>query len=134
MSIQTPPRTGRKIEEFESVTVRFAGDSGDGMQLTGPVHATAVMIGNDVPLSGLPGRDPGAGRLLARRLRVPVRPEPRHPHAGDAPDARGHERAALKVNIGDLKPNGILPVNVDRSRSRPKLAHYASNLLEDHPA
>ncbi|HWN82222.1 MAG TPA: hypothetical protein VNM87_09020, partial [Candidatus Udaeobacter sp.] len=89
MSIQTPPRTGRKIEEVETVTVRFAGDSGDGMQLTGDQFtATAVMIGNDVstfpdfpaeiraPAGSLPGVSRFQVRFSNHDIHTP----------GDAPD------------------------------------------------
>jgi len=136
MSIQTPPRTGRKIEEVETVTVRFAGDSGDGMQLTGDQFtATAVMIGNDVstfpdfpaeiraPAGSLPGVSGFQVRFSNHDIHTP----------GDAPDVLvAMNPAALKVNIADLKPNGILLVNVDSFKEQDlKLAHYTSNPLED---
>ena len=72
------------IQELERVTIRFAGDSGDGMQLTGTQFTrTAAVFGNDIStLPGLPGRDPRPGRLAARRLRLPDQlPLDRHPHA-----------------------------------------------------
>ena len=137
MSIHTPSQTGRKIEEVETVTVRFAGDSGDGMQLTGDQFtATAVMIGNDVstfpdfpaeiraPAGSLPGVSGFQVRFSNHDIHTP----------GDAPDVLvAMNPAALKVNIGDLKPNGILLVNVDSFKEQDlKLAHYTSNPLEDH--
>ena len=63
----------KTIEQLESVIIRFAGDSGDGMQLTGSrfTSETAV-LGNDLStLPGLPGRDPRSGRHTGRRLRLP---------------------------------------------------------------
>src|SRR3990172_8549498 len=63
---QATPR--HQLEELETVTIRFAGDSGDGMQLTGTQFtATSAIIGNDIstlpdfpaeiraPLGSLPG-------------------------------------------------------------------------------
>ena len=135
MSIETTPRPGR-VEEVETVTVRFAGDSGDGMQLTGDQFtATSVIIGNDVstfpdfpaeiraPAGSLPGVSGFQVRFSNHDIHTP----------GDAPDVLvAMNPAALKVNIGDLKPNGILLVNVDSFKEQDlKLARYASNPLED---
>ena len=60
-------------QELERVTIRFAGDSGDGMQLTGTQFTrTAAAFGNDIStFPDYPGRDPGPGRLAARRVGVP---------------------------------------------------------------
>ena len=81
--------------ELDRVIIRFAGDSGDGMQLTGDrFTSVSALFGNDlVDPAGLPGRDPGAGRHPRRRLRVPdPHLRPRHHHAGRRPArARGHE-------------------------------------------
>ncbi len=81
----TIPELGPDIEELERVTIRFAGDSGDGMQLTGTQFTrTAAVFGNDIStLPGLPGRDPRSGRLAAGRVRVPDQLlVERHPHPG----------------------------------------------------
>jgi 2-oxoglutarate ferredoxin oxidoreductase subunit alpha len=138
MSTETSPRSRRnvKVEEVETVTVRFAGDSGDGMQLTGDQFTTtSVIIGNDVatfpdypaeiraPAGSLPGVSGFQVRFSNHDIHTP----------GDAPDVLvAMNPAALKVNIGDLKPNGILVVNADSFRdSDLKLAHYDSNPLED---
>ena len=95
------------IEELERVTIRFAGDSGDGMQLTGTQFTrTAAVFGNDIStLPGLPRRDPRPGRLAARRLaasRSASRSTDIHT-PGDQPDVLvAMNPAALKTNIGDL--------------------------------
>ena len=50
MSVQAPERAEHhEVQELESVTIRFAGDSGDGMQLTGDrFTSVSTLIGNDV--------------------------------------------------------------------------------------
>ena len=47
--IEPPVQTTEKhLEEVETVTIRFAGDSGDGMQLTGTQFTTSAVVGNDI--------------------------------------------------------------------------------------
>ena len=84
-----------KVERRERVIVRFAGDSGDGMQLAGGrfTDATAVVRQRPGDAAELPGRDPRARRQPRRRLELP---DPlrraRHRDAGrHAQRARGHE-------------------------------------------
>ena len=72
------------FEEVESVVVRFAGDSGDGMQLTGTQFTnTSAAFGNDVSTpAGLPRRNPCARRNPGRRQRLSGEYfQPRHPDA-----------------------------------------------------
>ena len=74
MTTEAPPKhTPPSEKQLERVTIRFAGDSGDGMQLAGTQFTrTAAVFGNDIStLPGLPGRDPRPGRHAARRLRLP---------------------------------------------------------------
>ena len=81
----TTEELGPDVQELERVTIRFAGDSGDGMQLTGTQFTrTAAVFGNDIStLPGLPGRDPGTGRLAAGRVGLPDQLlVVGHPHAG----------------------------------------------------
>ena len=113
----------KTVEEKERVVIRFAGDSGDGMQLTGDrfTSATAV-LGNDLAtLPGLPGRDPGPRRHRARRLGLPdpVRLD-RHHHAGrprrraGGDEPRGPEgRPATRWSSG-----GVLILNEDAFTQR----------------
>ncbi|HEY6559495.1 MAG TPA: 2-oxoacid:acceptor oxidoreductase subunit alpha [Polyangiaceae bacterium] len=105
----------RQPEVLEHVVVRFAGDSGDGMQLTGSQFAeTAAIAGNDFAIfpdypseiraparsiGGVSGYQIhfGGGDILT---------------PGDAPDVLiAMNPAALKVNLPDLKRGGIVIAN-----------------------
>jgi 2-oxoglutarate ferredoxin oxidoreductase subunit alpha len=123
-------------QELQSVTVRFAGDSGDGMQLTGTRFTdTAALIGNDVatfpdfpaeiraPAGSLPGVSGFQVQFSSTDIHTP----------GDRPDVLiAMNPAALKANLGDLPPGGILFVNTDAfTPANLKLAGYAANPLED---
>ena len=84
----------KAVEQLEQVTIRFAGDSGDGMQLTGG-RSRRDGRHRQRPLDAprLPGGDPRSRGLASRRVRLPdpLR-RPRHPYAGrPARRARGHE-------------------------------------------
>jgi 2-oxoglutarate ferredoxin oxidoreductase subunit alpha len=47
--IENPIEQDKNLEELETVTIRFAGDSGDGMQLTGTQFTnTSAVMGNDI--------------------------------------------------------------------------------------
>jgi 2-oxoglutarate ferredoxin oxidoreductase subunit alpha len=121
---------------LEDVTIRFAGDSGDGMQLTGTQFTTATAIfGND--LSTLPDypaeiRAP-AGTLFgvsgfqihfgSREINTP----------GDVCDVLvAMNPAALKVNLSSLRDGGIIIVNLGGfTEKNLKLAGYDANPLEN---
>ncbi len=128
-----PPR---QLEELETVTIRFAGDSGDGMQLTGTQFtATSAIIGNDIstlpdfpaeiraPAGSLPGVSGYQLNFSSRDIRTP----------GDEPNVLvAMNPAALKTNIKDLEPGGILIVNTDAFvEGNLKKAGYTANPLED---
>src|ERR1700693_1631329 len=114
----TLPPSKTKPEVIDSAVIRFAGDSGDGMQITGSQFTnTVALYGNDIPT--LPAHPPD--------IPAPAGPPPGvsgfqlHFSSddvstpGDAVDVLiAMNPAALKVNIADLKPNGILIVNRDR--------------------
>jgi 2-oxoglutarate ferredoxin oxidoreductase subunit alpha len=137
-SQQTPaskpvPRT---VREAESVVIRFCGDSGDGMQLTGGEFTKASAIaGND--LSTLPDypaeiRAPAgtlagvSGFQLQFSSRAVFTP-------GDQPDVLvAMNPAALKTNVVDLLPNGTLIVNT-AAFTKPNLAKagYEVSPLDD---
>ncbi len=109
-----PPR---RREVLESAVIRFAGDSGDGMQITGSQFTnTTALFGNDLatfpdypaeiraPAGTLPGVSGFQVHFGARDVTTP----------GDAVDALvAMNPAALKVNLPDLKRGGILIVNAD---------------------
>ncbi len=75
----------KQVKQLDRVVIRFAGDSGDGMQLTGDRFTSeSAAFGNDLStLAELPGRDPRAAGHHGRRLVVPgALRRPRHPHPG----------------------------------------------------
>jgi 2-oxoglutarate ferredoxin oxidoreductase subunit alpha len=125
-----------RIEELETVTIRFAGDSGDGMQLTGTQFtATSAIVGNDIstlpdfpaeiraPAGSLPGVSGFQLNFSSRDIRTP----------GDEPNVLvAMNPAALKTNLKDLEPGGILVVNTDAfTEANLKKAGYETNPLED---
>ena len=74
----------KQVKQLDRVIIRFAGDSGDGMQLTGTGSPRSRRsFGNDlVDAAQLPRRDPGPPGHAAGRLVVPgALRRPRHPHA-----------------------------------------------------
>src|SRR5499426_991659 len=138
MSETMAPLTGaaKRLRELNRAVVRFAGDSGDGMQLTGEQFTTeSAWAGNDIAtLPNFPAeiRAP-AGTLFgvssfqiqfgSQRVYTP----------GDQLDALvAMNPAALKVHLADLKPGGILIVNTAAFDERNlEKAGYASNPLAD---
>ena len=133
-TIETLPR---KRETIEQAVIRFAGDSGDGMQITGSQFTnTAAMLGNDLatfpdfpaeiraPAGTLPGVSGFQINFSSRDVFT----------AGDAVDVLvAMNPAALATNVADLKPGGILIVNVDNFKEVDlKKAQAKTNPLEDH--
>ena len=124
------------ITELERVTIRFAGDSGDGMQLTGTQFTrTAAVFGNDIstlpdfpaeiraPAGSLPGVSGFQISFSSSDIHTP----------GDEPDVLvAMNPAALKTNVGDLPPGGALIVNSDAfTQANLNKAAYATNPLTD---
>jgi 2-oxoglutarate ferredoxin oxidoreductase subunit alpha len=129
-----PPIESQKLDE---VVIRFAGDSGDGMQLTGSQFSTtSALMGNDLstlpdfpaeiraPQGTLPGVSAFQVRIADYDIHTP----------GDAPDVLvAMNPAALKKELEDLKPNGVIIVNLDEFNARNLAkAGYTKNPLEDH--
>ncbi len=129
-------KNGKKIEQLNDVTVMFAGDSGDGMQLTGTQFSdTTAFLGNDLstlpdypseiraPLGTLYGVSGFQLHFGATNVHTP----------GDNPDVLvAMNPAALKVNLKNLKERGIVICNSDAFDAKNlKLAKYDSNPLED---
>src|SRR5437899_2943817 len=129
-------KQAKPVEQVDSVIVRFAGDSGDGMQLTGERFTSeTALFGND--LSTLPDfpaeiRAPAGSifgvsgfqlHFAARDILTP----------GDSPDVLvAMNPAALKANLKDLPPGKDLVVNSDAfTAGNLKKAGYAANPLED---
>lgn len=126
----------KSVESLLDVTIRFAGDSGDGMQLVGGELAnTSALSGNDIgvlpdfpaeiraPLGTLPGVSGYQLHISSYDIHTP----------GEKYDALvAMNPAALKMNIENLKPNGILIVNSDSFKARNlQLARYDANPLEN---
>ncbi len=126
----------KELQQLDEVTVRFAGDSGDGMQLTGSQFSdTTAFIGND--LNTLPDypaeiRAPAGTIYGVSGFQLHFSSEDIHT-PGDSPDVLvAMNPAALKKNLPELKKNGIIIVNTDAfDLKNLKLAHYEANPLED---
>src|SRR5438045_7796041 len=112
----------KAVEQVDQVTIRFAGDSGDGMQLTGArfTSETAV-LGNDLstlpdfpaeiraPAGSLPGVSGFQIHFADHDILTP----------GDRPNVLvAMNPAALKTNLGDLPPGGTLIVDADAFAAR----------------
>lgn len=121
---------------LDRVTIRFAGDFGDGMQLTGTQFSrTAAAFGNDIrtlpdypaeiraPAGSLPGVSGFQISFASSNIHTP----------GDAPDVLvAMNPAALRTNIGDLPPGGAVIVNSDAFVPANLVkAGYATNPLAD---
>jgi len=128
--------TATAVPERERVTVRFAGDSGDGMQLAGNRFADATaLFGNDfstlpdfpaeirAPAGSLAGVSSFQISFSKHQIFTP----------GDEPDTLvAMNPAALKSHLGALIHGGLLVVNTDAfSSGNLKKAGYAQNPLED---
>ncbi|MEW6237740.1 MAG: 2-oxoacid:acceptor oxidoreductase subunit alpha [Candidatus Omnitrophota bacterium] len=126
----------RRIQEIDSATVRFAGDSGDGMQLVGGQFTTAsVFSGNDIStLPDYPAEIRAPAGVLAGVSGFQINFSSHKIHTpGDVIDALfAMNPAALKVNLADLKRGGLLIVNSESfSQDDLEKADYSDNPLED---
>jgi 2-oxoglutarate ferredoxin oxidoreductase subunit alpha len=132
---QFPP-TQKPTEDVAGVTVRLAGDSGDGMQLLGTqLTNTSALSGNDVAtFPDFPAeiRAPRGTRAGVSGFQVQFSAEEIFT-PGDGLDALVcMNPAALVTNIGDLKKSGILIVNSDSFSAKDlKLAKLEVSPLED---
>jgi len=126
----------KQLEELDTVTIRFAGDSGDGMQLTGTQFTnTSAIVGNDIstlpdfpaeiraPAGSLPGVSGFQLNFSNHDIRTP----------GDQPNVLvAMNPAALKVNLADLEEGGTIIINSDEfTKENLERAAYHSNPLED---
>jgi len=127
----------RKREVIDKAVIRFCGDSGDGMQITGNQFTnTVALYGNDLatfpdypaeiraPAGTLPGVSGFQVHFSSSDVYTP----------GDSVDALvAMNPAALKMNLSDLRKNGILIVNLDAFKETDlRKAQMTSNPLEDH--
>ena len=126
----------KKVEKLEGVIIRFAGDSGDGMQLTGDRFTSeTATLGNDLatfpdfpaeiraPAGSLPGVSGFQVHFADHDILT----------AGDRPDVLVvMNPAALRTNIGDLPKGGTVIVDADSFGDRTlQKAGYAANPIED---
>jgi 2-oxoglutarate/2-oxoacid ferredoxin oxidoreductase subunit alpha len=126
----------KPVEQLDSVVIRFAGDSGDGMQLTGGrLTSETALAGNDLatypdfpaeiraPAGSLPGVSGFQLHFADHDILTP----------GDQPDVLVvMNPAALKTNLPDLPKGGTLIVDTDAFTDRNlKKAGYDSNPIED---
>jgi 2-oxoglutarate ferredoxin oxidoreductase subunit alpha len=126
----------KPVEHLERVVIRFAGDSGDGMQLTGDRFTSETAVfGNDLatlpdfpaeiraPAGSLPGVSGFQVHFADHDILTP----------GDQPSVLvAMNPAALKVNLGDLAKGGTVIVNTDAFNDRNlQKAGYESNPRED---
>src|ERR1700719_260435 len=127
----------RKREVIDQACIRFCGDSGDGMQITGSQFTnTAALYGNDLatfpdfpaeiraPAGTLPGVSGFQVHFSSSDVYTP----------GDAVDVLvAMNPAALKMNLPDLRTNGILIVNLDNFKENDlRKAQITVSPLEDH--
>ncbi len=126
----------KQLEELDTVTIRFAGDSGDGMQLTGTQFTnTSAIVGNDIstlpdfpaeiraPAGSLPGVSGFQLNFSNHDIRTP----------GDLANVLvAMNPAALKVNLADLDEGGTIIINTDEfTKENLERAAYKSNPLDD---
>ncbi|MDQ6875106.1 MAG: 2-oxoacid:acceptor oxidoreductase subunit alpha [Actinomycetota bacterium] len=126
----------KQVQQLDRVVIRFAGDSGDGMQLTGDRFTSeTAAFGNDLstlpnfpaeiraPAGTLPGVSSFQLHFADHDIMTP----------GDAPNVLvAMNPAALKANIGDVPRGADIIVNTDEfgARALAKVG-YAANPLED---
>ena len=128
--MQAAPQT------VDSVVIRFAGDSGDGMQLTGTQFTeTSALAGNDLatfpdfpaeiraPAGSLAGVSGFQVHISSLEVFTP----------GDEPDVLiAMNPAALKANLKDLKKNGVLILDLDQFTDKNLTrVGYKSNPIDD---
>jgi 2-oxoglutarate ferredoxin oxidoreductase subunit alpha len=126
----------KAVETVSTVAIRFAGDSGDGMQVTGSQFTdTTALAGNDLatfpdfpaeiraPAGSLAGVSGFQIKFSSEAVFTP----------GDAPDVLvAMNPAALKVNLRDLKPGGMLILNSEAFTAKNiERAGYAQSPFDD---
>jgi len=123
---------GKTVQQLESVAIRFTGDSGDGMQLTGTKFTESTAIaGNELstlpdypaeiraPIGTLAGVSGFQIHFSSKSVRTPA----------DHPDVLvAFNPAALRANIDDVRPTGMVIVNSDSFTAKSlKRAGYAED-------
>ncbi len=126
----------KRVQEIQSVAIRFSGDSGDGMQLTGTKFTeSTALAGNDLstlpdfpaeiraPAGTLAGVSGFQIHFASSDVRTPA----------DQPDVLvALNPAALRANIRDVRPHGMVIVNSDAFNAKSlKLAGYDHDPLSE---
>ena len=127
---------GKTFKTIDDAVIRFAGDSGDGMQLTGGRFTeTTASIGND--LSTLPDfpaeiRAPAGSLAGVSAFQIHFSSKDIHT-PGDDPDVLvAMNPAALKVHQKEITPGGTIIINTDSfTKKNLNFAGYDSNPIED---
>lgn len=128
--------SGKPTEQIERVAIRFCGDSGDGMQLTGTKFTeSTALAGNDLstlpdypaeiraPAGTLAGVSGFQVHFSSSDIRTPA----------DQPDVLvAFNPAALRANVEDVRPGGMVIVNSDSfTRKGIQRAGYGGDPLAD---
>ncbi|MDD9946909.1 MAG: 2-oxoacid:acceptor oxidoreductase subunit alpha [Myxococcales bacterium] len=126
----------KAVQTVETVAIRFAGDSGDGMQLTGTQFSdTTALAGNDLAtFPDFPAEIRAPAGSLAGVSGFQINFSSVAVHTpGDQPDVLvAMNPAALRVNLPDLRHGGILIANSEQfTKKNLKRAGYEANPLED---
>lgn len=126
----------KPIQTVEAATVRFCGDSGDGMQLAGTqLTSTSALVGNDVAtFPDFPAeiRAPRGTKAGVSGFQVHFASTDIYTPGDEVNALVAMNPAALATNLDDLVPGGMLIVNVDSFGKKDlEKAGYESNPLED---
>lgn len=124
----------RNVKEVKNVIIRFAGDSGDGIQLTGGIFShDSASVGHDIStLPDFPAEIRAPTGTVAGVSSFQLNFSSYDIHTpGDKPDVLiALNPAALKVHLSDLKPGGILILNQDSfTKTDFKKAEYEQILV-----
>jgi len=127
---------GKTFKTIDEAVIRFAGDSGDGMQLTGGRFTeTTAIVGNDLStLPDFPAEIRAPAGSLAGVSAFQIKFSSRDIHTpGDKPDVLvAMNPAALKVHQSELIPGGTIIINTDAfTKKNLSFAGYESNPLDD---
>ncbi|MCM2349462.1 MAG: 2-oxoacid:acceptor oxidoreductase subunit alpha [Bacteriovoracaceae bacterium] len=121
---------------IDSVVIRFAGDSGDGMQLTGTQFSnTSAIMGNDIAtFPDYPSeiRAPSGTVAGVSGFQVHIGATEIYTPGDDVDMLVAMNPAALKANLHSVKPSGYIVVNIDAfTEKNLEKAKYTTNPLED---
>ena len=126
----------KNISDIDVSTIRFAGDSGDGMQLTGNQFSdNTAIFGNDLAtLPDFPAeiRAPKGSLAGVSSYQLQFSNKDIHTPGDDLDVLVAMNPAGLKVHLGDLKDNGMLIINTANfTKKNIDLAGYEGNPLEN---